>query len=77
MIVGYHMMTGVGEIAWHDPGVGIPALLAICVMPFTYSITNGVGAGFIAYTVLAVLRERGSSVHGSICEKYPPFSRSI
>jgi AGZA family xanthine/uracil permease-like MFS transporter len=33
------------------------------VMPFTFSITNGVGAGFVAYTVIQVLRGRWKEVH--------------
>jgi AGZA family xanthine/uracil permease-like MFS transporter len=63
VIVGYFMMTLVREIDWGDPGIGIPALLTIVVMPFTYSITNGVGAGFLAYTVIALLRGRWRDVH--------------
>ncbi len=63
IIVGYFMMTMVKDINWPDPGIGIPALLTIVVMPYTYSITNGVGAGFIAYTVIAILRGRAREVH--------------
>jgi AGZA family xanthine/uracil permease-like MFS transporter len=63
VIVGYFMMTLVREIDWSDPGIGIPALLTIVVMPFTYSITNGVGAGFLAYAVIAILRGRWRDVH--------------
>lgn len=32
-------------------------------MPFTYSITNGIGAGFIAYTFLKLVRGKGGAVH--------------
>jgi AGZA family xanthine/uracil permease-like MFS transporter len=63
VIVGYFMMTIVREIEWADPAIGIPALLTIVLMPFTYSITNGVGAGFIAYTAIALLRGRWRDVH--------------
>jgi adenine/guanine/hypoxanthine permease len=63
VIVGYFMMTLVKDIDWSDPGIGIPALLTMALMPFTYSITNGVGAGFISYTVIAVLRGRWRDVH--------------
>ena len=38
-------------------------LLTIALMPFTYSITNWVGAGFLSYTVIAVLRGRARDVH--------------
>jgi AGZA family xanthine/uracil permease-like MFS transporter len=63
VIVGYFMMTLVKDIDWTDPGIGIPALLTITLMPFTYSITNGVGAGFVSYTVIAFLRGRARDVH--------------
>ncbi len=63
VIVGYFMMTVVREIDWTDPGIGIPVLLTMIVMPFTFSITNGVGAGFVSYTVIQLLRGRGREVH--------------
>ncbi len=63
VIVGYLMMQTVGEISWRDPAIGIPALLTIVMMPFTYSITNGVGAGFLAYVVIKVLQGKFREVH--------------
>jgi adenine/guanine/hypoxanthine permease len=63
VIVGYFMMQAVGQIDWRDPAVGIPAFLTIALMPFTYSITNGVGAGFLSYVVIRVLQGRFRDVH--------------
>jgi AGZA family xanthine/uracil permease-like MFS transporter len=63
IVIGYFMMVLVRDIDWGDPGIGIPALLTIGMMPFTFSITNGVGAGFIAYTIIAVARGRFREVH--------------
>ena len=63
VLVGYFMMVLVKDISWSDPGIGIPALLTIVMMPFTYSITNGVGAGFLSYVVIAVLRGKWREVH--------------
>jgi AGZA family xanthine/uracil permease-like MFS transporter len=63
IIVGYFMMRTVTEIDWRDPAVGIPALLTVTLMPFTYSITNGVGAGFVSYTVIKLLQGRARDVH--------------
>jgi AGZA family xanthine/uracil permease-like MFS transporter len=63
VLVGYFMMVMVKDISWSDPGIGIPALLTIVMMPFTYSITNGVGAGFLSFVVIAVLRGRWRDVH--------------
>jgi AGZA family xanthine/uracil permease-like MFS transporter len=63
VIVGYFMMTLVREIEWSDPTIGISALLTIVLMPFTYSITNGVGGGFIAYTAIALFSGRWRQIH--------------
>jgi adenine/guanine/hypoxanthine permease len=63
VIVGYFMMTLVKDIDWADAGIGIPALLTIVLMPFTFSITNGVAAGFISYTVIALLRGQWREIH--------------
>ncbi|HSD18485.1 MAG TPA: NCS2 family permease, partial [Anaeromyxobacter sp.] len=41
----------------------IPAFLTLTVMPFTYSITNGIGAGFVSFVVLKTLRGRVREVH--------------
>jgi AGZA family xanthine/uracil permease-like MFS transporter len=41
----------------------LPMLLTMLVMPFTYSITNGIGAGFVAYTVLKLLTGKAREVH--------------
>ena len=63
VIIGYFMMIIVKDINWQDPGVGIPALLTMVVMPFTFSITNGVGAGFLSYTVIQLIRGLFRDVH--------------
>ncbi len=63
IIVGYFMMTMVKDITWNDPSMGIPALLTIVVMPYTYSITNGVGAGFVSYVVIKMLQGKAREVH--------------
>jgi AGZA family xanthine/uracil permease-like MFS transporter len=62
-VVGFLMMTAVRTIDWNDFDIAIPAFLAIVLMPFTYSISNGIGAGVIAYTVLKVVRGRFREVH--------------
>jgi len=53
MIVGLLMIAvTAGEIPWKDLSVGLPALFALMLMPLTWSITNGIGAGVILYTLL-------------------------
>jgi AGZA family xanthine/uracil permease-like MFS transporter len=63
VVVGFLMMTLVRQIPWDDYDLAIPAFLTMVVMPFTYSITNGIGAGFIAYTVIKLVRGRPNEVH--------------
>ena len=62
VIVGFLMMTTVREIDWNDLEVAIPAFLTIVVMPFTYSITNGIGAGFVAYVFIKLVRGKARDV---------------
>ena len=52
IIVGFLMMTQIRHIDFTDYEIGIPAFLTLTLMPFTYSIANGIGVGFIAWAVL-------------------------
>ncbi|MDQ3957793.1 MAG: NCS2 family permease [Actinomycetota bacterium] len=62
VVVGFLMISGVREIPWDDIEVALPAFLTIVIMPFTYSITNGIGAGFISYVFVKLSRGRGEDV---------------
>ena len=62
VVVGYLMTGLVRSIPFDDLDEGFPALLTLAVMPFTYSITNGIGAGFIAYCFIKLVRGRGRDV---------------
>jgi AGZA family xanthine/uracil permease-like MFS transporter len=62
VLVGFFMMRDVGSLPWDEPTDAIPAFLVLTVMPFTYSITNGIGAGFVAYVVLKALAGRTREV---------------
>jgi adenine/guanine/hypoxanthine permease len=61
--VGFLMMSQVVHVNWEDPEEGIPAFLTIVLMPFTYSITVGIGAGFIAYALIKIIRGKAKEVH--------------
>jgi AGZA family xanthine/uracil permease-like MFS transporter len=61
--VGFLMMTQVRHIDWDRYDIAIPAFLTIAVMPFTYSITNGIGAGFLAYVVIKTVLGKAREVH--------------
>ena len=63
LVVGYLMVALIKDIRFSDIEEGFPALLTLAVMPFTYSITNGIGAGFIAYCFIKLVRGKGPTVH--------------
>jgi AGZA family xanthine/uracil permease-like MFS transporter len=63
IVVGFYMMTVARDIAWDDYEDAIPAFVTMLVMPFTWSITNGIGAGFVTYVVIKVLNGRARQVH--------------
>ena len=63
VIVGFLMMTQVTDIDWKSPEIALPAFVTIIMMPFSYSITNGIGAGFIAYLVVQLARGRATRIH--------------
>ena len=54
VVVGFLMMTQIRHIDFNDYSIGIPAFLTIAIMPFTYSITNGIGAGFVSWLVIKI-----------------------
>jgi adenine/guanine/hypoxanthine permease len=79
LVVGYLMISALTEaeneaehgtgqtrlagIDFHDLAISLPAALVILFMPLTYSITNGIGFGFIAYTVIRVAQGQPRKVH--------------
>jgi adenine/guanine/hypoxanthine permease len=63
VLVGYLMFTQVREINVGDLEDGLPALLTLILMPLTYDISIGIGAGFISWVLLKVVRGKMSDVH--------------
>ena len=63
IIVGLLMVSAIKEIDFEDFTEGLPAFMCIIMMPFTYSIANGVAAGIIFYTLLKVITGKAKKVH--------------
>lgn len=63
VIVGFLMMTQVKDIDWQDLGIAVPAFLTIILMPFTYSISVGIGAGFVSHVVIRWVQGRRKEIH--------------
>ena len=62
VIVGFLLLTQIRNIDFDDYAIAIPAFLTIVLMPFTYSITNGIGAGFVSYALLKATQGRARDV---------------
>ncbi|MFJ3384903.1 AGZA family xanthine/uracil permease-like MFS transporter [Curtobacterium sp. PhB130] len=62
VVVGALMVAQVKDIEWSDFGSALPAFLTIVVMPLTYSIANGIGAGFISWVLIKALSGKGREV---------------
>ena len=63
VVVGYLMFTITREIEWGEMDDLFPAMITMIVMPLTYSITNGIAAGFVAYVFLKALHGKAREVH--------------
>jgi len=63
VIVGAMMMSQIRGLDLSDIGVTIPIFLTVTVMPFTYSIANGIGAGFVSWVLIQGLSKHGRKVH--------------
>lgn len=63
VVVGFLMMQQVKGIDWDDLEIAIPAFLTIVLMPFSYSITAGIGAGFVTFVFIKVIRGKSAQIH--------------
>lgn len=63
VIVGVMMASSIKEIDWHDIEIAIPAFFTLVMMPFGYSIADGIAFGCISYTLIKVIRGQAKKVH--------------
>ncbi|MGQ7298263.1 NCS2 family permease [Quadrisphaera sp. KR29] len=63
VVVGFLMAMQVRSLDFSDVVLAVPAFLTIVVMPFTYSISNGIGAGLVSYALLMAVTGRARQVH--------------
>ncbi len=63
ILIGFLMMSLIKEIDFTDIEEGFPALLAIVLMPLTYSITVGIGAGFVMYVLIKAVKGKAAEIH--------------
>ncbi|SDW55876.1 putative MFS transporter, AGZA family, xanthine/uracil permease [Amycolatopsis xylanica] len=58
VVIGGMMMAQIRNIPWQETDYTIPVFLTVALIPFTYSITNGVGAGLIAFVLIKTCKGR-------------------
>lgn len=63
VFVGFLMVTQLGEVPWKEPTLAIPAYVTAILMPFGYSITVGIGGGFITYVLVKVFAGKAKDIH--------------
>jgi adenine/guanine/hypoxanthine permease len=63
VVVGYLMFTQVKQVEWGEIDDLFPILAVIIVMPLTYSITNGIAAGFVAWVFMKVVSGKFREIH--------------
>ncbi len=62
IIVGVFMIKGAAKVNWSDFEEALPCFLTIVMMPFSYSISDGIGFGFISYTVIKIFSGKAKQV---------------
>ena len=62
LIVGVLMLKGAADINWSDIEIAIPCFLTIAIMPFAYSISDGIAFGFISYALIKLCRGKAKEV---------------
>jgi len=63
VLVGFMLISGVRSIRWDDAVTALPVFLTMVMIPFTFSISRGIGYGFISYVLLKLLAGRWREVH--------------
>lgn len=62
VVVGALMMRGLKDVDWSRIDDAVPAFLTLSVMPFTYSIANGLAAGVVSYVTVKVLAGKAREI---------------
>lgn len=62
IIVGVLMLGNAADIDWKDIEIAVPCFLTIAIMPFAYAISDGIGFGFISYTLIKLARGKAKEV---------------
>ena len=63
IIVGFFMLGTLKDINWSNFSEAFPVLITMIAMPLTYSITNGIGFGFLLFTAVMIFTGKARKIH--------------
>lgn len=63
VFVGFLMMTQVADVDWKSADIAIPAFMTIAFMPFGYSVSVGIGVGFITFVIIQIAKGKAAKIH--------------
>lgn len=69
ILIGMLMINNATNIYWHNVEIALPCFLTMIMIPFTYSVADGIGVGFISYTAIGLVTGRG--------RKIPPITYAL
>ena len=62
VLIGMLMIHNATNIYWHQVEIALPCFLTMIMIPFTYSVADGIGVGFISYTAISLVRGKGKKI---------------
>lgn len=62
VLIGMLMIHNATNIYWHQVEIALPCFLTMIMIPFTYSVADGIGVGFISYTAISLVSGRGKKI---------------
>lgn len=62
VLIGMLMIHNATNIYWHQVEIALPCFLTMIMIPFTYSVADGIGVGFISYTVISLVSGKGKKI---------------
>ena len=63
VVIGALMMKQVADINWNDMEIALPAFLTMVLMPFTFSIADGIAWGVISYVAIQIIVGKAKDVN--------------
>lgn len=62
VLIGMLMIHNATNIYWHQVEIALPCFLTMIMIPFTYSVADGIGVGFISYTAISLVCGKGKKI---------------